>query len=397
VEEIKVLVCNKNAEARENLKRAIQFDQILNVVGFASSGEEALRVVTDLAPEVVLLDLDMGDMDGIEVAKKFLDEIPLLQIILHAHELEYTVMRQAMHVGISDVIKSPIDPDEMHAKIRAAAERRSKLIKQFTGPLAPIDKVEEELSEPEGKLLAVYSAKGGSGCTFVATNMAILLHSKESPTVLVDGDLQFGDVPIFLNQQVNVTMADLVPHVDELDVELLQEALLGIENGLKILAAPPAPELAETISGEVFDKILEHLQRHFAYVVVDTGTELNDVTATVLEKADVILAIATPDISSIKNTRSFIDVLGALEIPMEHVYLILNGLGKGDSINGQRIADNMHIEVVAELPFDRDTVLRSINRGEPLLLQDRSNTLSRQMIKIMGEVKKKLVEGEPEE
>jgi septum formation inhibitor-activating ATPase MinD len=76
---------------------------------------------------------------------------------------------------------------------------------------------------------------------------------------------------------------------------------------------------------------------------------------------------------------------------MNHVVLL------GDSINGQRIADNMHIEVVAELPLDRDTVLRSINRGEPLLLQDRSNPISRQMIKITGEVMKKLVEGEPEE
>jgi pilus assembly protein CpaE len=396
VEEIKVLICNRNEQARDNLKRAIQFDQVLHVVGFANSGEDTLQVVQDLSPEVLLVDLDMGDMDGVDVARQLLDNDPLLQIILHAHEFDYGLMRKAMKFGISDVIKSPIDPDELHAKIRAAAERKSKILEKFTGPLINSEKIPEEPTKPEGTLLAVYSAKGGAGCTFVATNMAILLHSHETPTVLVDGDLQFGDVPIFLNQQVNVTMSDLLPHEDELDGEMVREALLACENGLKVLAAPLSPELADNMTGEAFGKILEQLLRQFDYVVVDTGSELNDVTVAVLDKAALILTIATPDISSIKNTRSFIDVLGALEIPLDHVLLVLNGLERGDSINGQKIAENLHVDVAAELPFDRATVLKSINRGEPLLANDSAKPIAKEMLKILAEVKEKLADEEEE-
>jgi pilus assembly protein CpaE len=215
--------------------------------------------------------------------------------------------------------------------------------------------------------------------------------------VLVDGDLQFGDVPIFFNQQAHVTMSDLVPHVDELDEELLQEALLTYENGLKVLAAPSSPELADTMIGEAFAKILKQLEHCFAYVVVDTGSALNDVTVTILERADLILTIVTPDISSIKKTRSFFDMLGALGIPLDQVLLVLNGLERGDTINGDKIAENLHVEVAVELPFDRKTVLRSINRGEPLLLQDQTNPLSKGILKILAEVEARMVEVEVEE
>ena len=392
MEEIKVLICHKDSRARDNLRRAIQFDPILNVAGSAKSGKESLEIAQELFPDVVLMSLSLGDMDGIEAAQRLQENAPFVQIILLAHELDYNVMRRAMNFGISDVIKWPVDPDDLHAKIHEAAARKRKIMSRITGPLDEQTPAPEKTAGPKGKILAVYSPKGGVGCTLLATNLALLLHRADIPAVLVDGDLQFGDVSIFLNQAAGNTVSDLVPHVDEMDDEMIEEVLLQHENGLKVLAAPPSPEMADDMTSEIFGKILDHLQRKFAYVVIDTGSALDDVTVTILEKADLILTIATPDIPSIKNSRAFFGILAALEISMNRVILVLNGVQRGDMITNDDITKTLKIEVAAELPFDRKAVLESINKGKPLLLEGRGNPLARGMIELLGVIKERMVE-----
>ena len=146
------------------------------------------------------------------------------------------------------------------------------------------------------------------------------------------------------------------------------------------------------MTSEIVGKIRDHLQRKFAYVVIDTGSALDDVTVTILEKADLILTIATPDIPSIKNSRAFFGILAALEISMNRVILVLNGVQRGDMITNDDITKSLKIEVAAELPFDRKAVLESINKGKPLLLEGRGNPLARGMIELLGVIKERMVE-----
>jgi pilus assembly protein CpaE len=386
LEEIKILICDRDPQAQENLRRVVQFDPVLRVVGTAKSCAEALNIIEEHRPEVVLMDMRLEDMDGIEASKRILEVDPFIQIVLHMLELDTGVLRSAMNIGVHDVIKYPMDTEELLARLHTAAERRGVIIARIPSPVVPSGSIPPEPSGPSGKLVAIYSSKGGVGCTFIATNLAILLHSAEAPTVLVDGDLQFGDVTTFLNLQARNSVSTLVPHVDELDEVMLDDVLLRYENDLRVLAAPPSPELADELTGEIIGKILDHLTRQYAYIVVDAGSTLDDATVAILEMADLILSVITPDIPSIKNSRSLLDVFSALEIQPERVLFVLNEYERGDSIDSQKVADSLHVEVIAGLPFDHRTVKSAINRGEPL-----TKPLSREMIKLLGEVKSKLV------
>jgi pilus assembly protein CpaE len=391
VEEIKVLICDHDSQAQTNLRRVIQFDPSLRVVGTAKSCAEALKIISDKGVQVVLMDMRLEDMDGIEAAKRFLDLDPFVQIVLHMIELDTGILRSAMNIGVHDVIKYPMDPEELTARLHTAAERRRVIMDRMPKPVVPADQLAPEPSSPKGKLVAIYSSKGGVGCTFIATNLAVLLHNPETPVVLVDGDFQFGDVTTFLNLQTRNSVSTLVPHLNELDELILDDVLLQYENGMRVLAAPSSPELADELAGEMIAKVLDILLRKYAYVIVDAGSTLDDGTVTILDKADLILTVITPDIPSIKNSRALLNVFSAMEIQEERFLFVLNGYERGDSIDAKKISGNLRVDVIGGLPYDRRAVMASINKGEPLLLNDRSNPLSRAMLKMLGEVKSKLV------
>ena len=100
----------------------------------------------------------------------------------------------------------------------------------------------------DAKIITVYSPKGGTGCTTLAVNMAIALQGmlgSDSKVCLLDANLQFGDVSIFMKLQATRTLADLAPHVNDLDIDLLKTVLVPHSSGVNVLVAPPTPEDAE--------------------------------------------------------------------------------------------------------------------------------------------------------
>ena len=202
----------------------------------------------------------------------------------------------------------------------------------------PSTTLEERPPEELGKIIAVFSPKGGVGCSTLAINLAIALHRAEGkPVALVDGSLQFGDVAVLLNLQANRSLADLAPHVDELDQDLLNHVLLEHEAGIKAVRAPPRPEMADLIAPGVLSTILDELRNSYAYVVVDTPNTLADATLTVLDTADRVVLITTPDIPSIKNAKLFFEVTEALEYPLDKTILILNKADRNANIRAEDI------------------------------------------------------------
>jgi len=180
-----------------------------------------------------------------------------------------------------------------------------------------------------GKIIVVYSPKGGVGSTTVATNLGVILHSNETPVVLVDGNLQFGDLAIFVNEQGKNSIVDLAPRVDELDREVIESVLINhAASGVKILAAPTRPEYAENVSGDQFSKVLQYLKRMFSYVIVDCSSYLTDITLAALDISDVIILLTTQEIPAIKDARLLLDLLTVLNIERERVLFVLNKYDK---------------------------------------------------------------------
>jgi len=400
VETIRLLIVDDIAETRENLRKLLQFESDIEVVGAARTGEEALQMARDTQPDVVLMDINLPDMDGIEVTEAMVREVRHAQIIMLSVQSDTDYLRQSMRAGARDFIAKPPSGDELISSVRRwgerAKEERAK-VDRVAVPSGPVGGLAGREGRPEGKGIVVYSAKGGVGCTMLATNLALGLNTEETPTVLVDANMQFGDVSVFLNLQVKNSFVDLAARAEEIDPDLVDEILIRHETGLRILAAPPRPEMAEEIHAEQVRKVLQYLKRAFAYVVVDTGRAMDDVTLAVLDIADLLVAVATPEIPAIKDARLLFDVLAALEFPRDRIFFVLNKMDRKSGITPEAVAENLKRNVDGEIPIDEKAVTASINRGVPLLLGDRSKPPARNILELLATMKQRLLATPAEE
>ena len=230
------------------------------------------------------MDINMPDIDGITATEMIRQRMPHIQVIILSVQNDQNYMRRAMLAGARDFLTKPPMGDELISAVRRAGDmariERAKGAQQqqlvaavsagspsMMAGLAPSVK---------GKIVTVYSPKGGTGCTTVAVNLALALNSEDTRVVLVDANLQFGDVAVFVNVQGKNTIIELAPRVDELDPEIVEEILVKHEaSGVRILAAPQRPEMAEKVGADQFVKVVEYLQRMYSYVVVDTSSILD--------------------------------------------------------------------------------------------------------------------------
>lgn len=400
-ETIRVMIVDDIAETRENIRKLLQFETDIEVVGAARSGEEALQIAGDVEPDVVLMDINMPDMDGIAVTESLLRDVPYAQVVMLSVQSEADYMRRAMLAGARDFIAKPPSGEELIRTIRVVSERareqKEKLAQPVQQPQMPgTGPFPGGTGALEGKLLTIYSAKGGVGCTMLATNIAIGLNTDETPAVLVDANLQFGDVSVFMNLQVKNSMLDVASRAEELESDYIDEILMTHESGLKVLAAPPRPEMADEVQAEQLREVLKFLKQNYAYVVVDTASTMDDVSLAVLDISDLLVAVATPDIPSIKDSRLLFDLLNVLEFPRERICFVLNKMERKTGISAQAVSENLKRPVEGQIPSEEQVVAGSINRGIPLMMGDKGKVPARNILDLLGTIRQRLVE-EPEE
>jgi pilus assembly protein CpaE len=249
-----------------------------------------------------------------------------------------------------------------------------------------------------GKIISVYSPKGGVGKTTIATNLAVTLHRDETPVVIVDGNLQFGDVAVFMNERSRNSIVDLTPLADQLDPEVVDEvAIHHKSSGIDIISAPPHPEDADKVSGPGLVKVLQYLKRLYTYVIVDTATGLSDITLDTIEASDMVVLVTAQDIPSIINSRMMLSLLRALNINQERIILTMNRYEKQISISPEKVSKNLNQKIVAVLPEDPQVVMPAVNRGVPFMLDDaKSKDIGRSILDLSAKVREGLSKLEKE-
>ncbi|MCH7663438.1 MAG: response regulator, partial [Chloroflexi bacterium] len=324
-DKIRVLIVDDIAETRENIRKLLQFEPDVEVVGAAKTGAEGIQLAGTEDPDVVLMDINMPDMDGIAATEIIRSKYPAIQIVILSVQNDANYMRRAMLAGARDFLTKPPDVDDLTAAIRTAGEM-SKAEKSKTAVAAAMmpqgaTVVSGSLVMPavsQGKIVAMYSPKGGAGSTTLVANLAIALHSDETPVAVVDGNLQFGDLSFFFNEQGRNNIVNLAASSEELDVDIINEVIIDhADSGIKILAAPMRPEHAETVTGDQFGTVLRFLSQMYSYVLVDTASMLTDITLATIDACDMLILITTQDIPSIKNARLFLDLAGAIGLETE--------------------------------------------------------------------------------
>ena len=404
--EYNVLIVDDQDETRKNIARLLQFENDINVVGTARTGMDAIKQAVSLDPDVVLMDINMPDMDGIEATERIQEQAPVSQIVILSVQGDTNYMRRAMLAGARDFITKPPKSDELVTVIRRAGEKakairqESQFLGRGTGSLIDPRGTTIALSGL-GKIVAVYSPKGGVGTTTVATNLAVTLHSTETPVIIVDANLQFGDVVVFLNERGRTSVVDLAPIVDQLDPELVREVVIHHESsGIDILSAPPHPEDAERISGSQFVKVLKFLARLYSYVIVDTDSGLSDVTLDTLDASDLLVLISSQDIPAIINTRIMLTLLVNLGINKQKILLVMSRFDKQLAITPEKVGHNLGHKVAAVLPEDREVVVPAVNRGIPFMMgEGKTKEIGKSILELVGKIREKLskLEEEPTE
>jgi pilus assembly protein CpaE len=381
-EKFRVLIVDDVSETRENLRKLLQFEADIEVIAAARTGREAIQLAQETNPDVVLMDINMPDMDGIAATEGIKQKMPAVQVVILSVQGDQNYMRRAMLVGARDFLTKPPMPDELVAAIRRAGKmaREERYKANQVQISAQGGGIQSSTASriTRGKIILIYSPKGGTGCTTIAVNLAVAMHNDETRVVIMDANLQFGDVAIFLNEQGKNTILDLTPRVDELDPEIVDNVMIkNAASGVHVLASPSRPENAEKVNADQFSKLVRYLRQLYDYVIVDSSTYLTDVTISVLDIADAIVLVGTQDIPSIKNDRLFLDLLQTLNIQAEKIAFVMNKFDRRIAISPEKVGENLKQVVLAVIPLDERTVIPSVNRGVPFMLDNKTQPAAR--------------------
>lgn len=391
LEKNRVLVVDDVSETRENIRKLLEFESDIEVVGMARSGHEAVQLSDELKPDVILMDINMPDMDGIKATELIRQRNPVAQIIILSVQGDTNYMRNAMLAGARDFLTKPPMADELISAVRRAGDMaRSERVKtaQVVASISNTAQTPHAGGLRKGHVIMVYSPKGGTGVTTVAVNLAVTLNNDETPVVLVDANLQYGDVGIFLNEHGKNTILDLANRADELDADVVESVLLKHgTSGVRLLAAPARPEHAENVSSEQFSKVLKYLPQIYPYVVVDCSHHIDDITLAVLDFCDVLILVATQDIPAVKNVRLFLDLMKTIGISRDRVCFVMNKFDKRISITPEKVGENLKLPVAAVIPLDERIVIPSVNRGVPFMIDNKTQPIARTLFTLAETVR----------
>ena len=382
-DKIRILVVDDIVETRENLAKLIGFEPDMVIVASADGGQQAVEFAKKERPDVILMDINMPDMDGITATEIIANTVPESPIIMMSVQGEQDYLRRSMLAGAREFLVKPFSADELVNAIRHVHEIE-KVKRQRYQQAAPSQQQQQPsltsvLQPDRGQIITFFSPKGGVGRTTISTNLAVALHqSTGKPVVLVDGSLPFGDIAVILNMSPKAkTIADLVGSFEQVDAEVLESVLVQHSTGIKVLLAPPTPEAAELITGANIKKILETLREHYAFVVVDTWPSFQEQVLTMLDVADVILTLMTLEITSLKNVRVFMEIAEKLGYDEQKVQLVANRNDSSGGIKASDVEASLARKIPHTIVSDGRALVLAVNRGVPFVISHRDSQVAK--------------------
>lgn len=392
-ENIRVLIVDDLPETRENVRKLLQFESDIEVIGQAGTGEEAIEMARQFTPDIILMDINMPGVDGIGASQQITELVPTVQIIIMSVQSDPNYLRRAMMAGARDFLTKPFGGDELTAAIRRVHDKRPAVQQPpvMTQTKLAGGQVSEGTSLPEGKVIAVYSPKGGAGCTTIAINLAVSLAKRGHRTILVDASLQFGDVSVMLNLRAITSLADL-GNSEDLDADLISSIIQIHNTDLNVLLAPPRPEMADMVSEKSLVNLVTNLRQSYDFVIIDTPSYLNEKTLAVMDNADKIILVTQQSLTSLKNVSRFFDLTDSLEYESQKIWLVVNRASNKSSISVKDVGDTLKRSLFTVIPKDSLAVEIAADQGVPLVIgANQKRPVSLALTKLSEYVIKELV------
>jgi pilus assembly protein CpaE len=288
---------------------------------------------------------------------------PTTGVVLVRDEVDTQVLTRAMHAGVREVV-----PREDVAAVSAAVERA----RQFWAALRGTDGVQST-----GRVVTVFSPKGGVGKTTVAVNLALALADRGTRRVcIVDLDLAFGDVAITLQLFPTHSIEHAVGGEEHLDFALAESLLTRHEDSVMVLAAPSLPDARDRVTPVLVSRMLHTLKEHFDFVVVDTAPAFDEQTLTALDETDECVIVVTLDVPTLKNVKVALETLDMLHVAEDHRHLVLNRADDAVGISPDKVEAILGMPVTTRVATAVE-IAAATNAGRPIVLSQPDHPSSR--------------------
>jgi len=384
-DKIRVMIVDDIVDTRDQLEKLLFFEKDIEVVAKASNGREAIALARQHRPQVILMDINMPDMDGIAATEAILTQDPTIQVIIMSVQGETDYIRRAMLAGAREFLIKPISADDLYRSIRHVARLAA------TRPVIPIMGASGQTasgpSGVDGEIFAVFSPKGGVGVSSIAANLAVAIRQQTNKKVaLVDGNVLFGDLSVILNLRPDKTILDLASRIEGLDRDLLNDVMATHPTQIRVLLAPPDPQRGELVTADQIRTILEALRQEFHYVIVDTPASFQDRSLAALDLAQRVITLMTLEMHCIRNVKLFLEVADLLGYPTDKVMLVLNKATNRTGIRAEDVEKHLQRKLALQIGDATQEMTLAINQGTPLILAKPNHQVSKDIMNLAREL-----------
>ncbi len=326
-------------------------------VAQATSAAETYEKSAALKPHMVVIDDSLPNTNSADLCRRLRQRTAARDqaILVISSKTDFDDKIAALEAGADEYLTKPFDSKELAYRVKNL--------------LAHVEASAGARVEPErhGRVIAFFGTKGGVGKTTLAVNAAVALNQKSGGRVLIfDADFFFGDVGVHLNMPPTRSFSDLIEHIDRLDPELVEQVVLPHASGIRVLLSPFRPEKAELITPEHVKQLLTYLADQYDYIVVDCHAAYDERTLSILDRADEIMLVVTPEVGPIKNTSVFLDIAEKLGLALDKIHIILNRSNSDVGIAVQEIERSFKHRVQFSIVSGGRPVVLSVNHGQPL-------------------------------
>jgi pilus assembly protein CpaE len=353
---IKVLIISKINKNINALRSMIDDEEII-VIGESLGGSVALDKIENTTPDIILMTLGSGDTDVLSLAERIILHRPRTYVILVAENLDIKTMESALKVGCHNIIELSKTPKEFSEYIKTVYNNETIRIKSLG---------DKETLLWSSTVITVFGAKGGIGKSTIAANLAVKLAEKRKKVALVDLDLQFGDLHIYLDIEPKDTIIELIQDVINPNIDSVRSYMNVHSSGVHLLCAPKSPEYAELVSAEKVQGLLSLLRNYYDYVIVDTAPYFSEVTMTAIEASSIIFFVTGLDISILRNSKTSISILESLQ-QTDKIRIVVNRAVDMNSITINDVQRIIGYPIWARLPSDYKVAVNALNRGIPFV------------------------------
>jgi len=321
-----------------------------------ASLDELRRALAESPDEHAIV---LGPTVDLEAAAALADNLrvtrPAVSVILMRRRVDTSVLAEALRSGMREVVE-----ERDLTGLGEAIKRAQQVYRAVTGPNPRGD------DAPLGKLLTVFSPKGGVGKTTIAANLAVCLTARENARVcLVDLDLGFGDIAITLQLFPARTIADAVALESDLDFTVLEPLLTPHRKGFSTLVAPVQPDAKDSIPASLISRVLAILKQNFDFVVVDTSPAFDEHVLQAFDETDELLLVTTLDVPTLKNVKIACETLDLLNFPKPRRHLVLNRADDKVGLAPEKVETTLDMKIAQAIPTSPE-VANATNAGEPI-------------------------------